>query len=284
MNRKYVIATAVAAGLSVLLGFPSPAKASLKKDLRITLAEQRIKELSGTGLTLAFHISVVNDSDSAAFLVRYAYRVTVDQKEFLNMTVALDDPLQAPPRQETRISLPVKFTYALLFEAVGPLQEKAVCDVYGEMWFRDERGREDRFPIAFSGEFPIFKEPEVEFLPLRINDLTIGGADLVFGVRFRNPNGYDLLVDRISYRLYFGDKLVLDGLVPGDKTIPPLGGRESTLPFLMDFFEAGAGFHEMLKSGRVPCRFEGEMEIISVWDRLIIRFDKQGELTAAKTS
>lgn len=254
-----------------------------KEDIALTLKDKVVRNLSSSGLTLAFRIAVTNKASSDRELARYRYRVVINQKEFLNLAVSLDEPLSVPAGRETLIALPVKISYPLLFEAVGPVEEKALCDIVGEMFFADERKREERVGFAFPGEFPIFRDPEIDFLPLKVNDLTVGGADVVFRPRFRNLNGYELLIDRISCRLQFGEKEVLSGLIPGDKSLPRSGERTFSLPFIIDFFEAGKEVRELFQKPEIPCRLAGEAEIASAWGRLLIQFDKAQNVPVEKT-
>lgn len=254
-----------------------------KDDIVVALKDKVIRNLSSSGLTLAFHIGLTNPSSAPRELARYRYRVRINQKEFLNMDVALDVPLPVPPDGETLIALPVKISYDLLFAAVGPVEGQALCDIVGDMFFQNERKKEQRAPFAFSGEFPIFQDPEIEVLPLKVNDLTVGGADVVFRPKFRNPNGYELIVDKISFALFFGGREVLSGQIPEDKSLPRAGEKTFSLPFLLDFFEAGEKMREDFQKDEIPCRFAGEIEVMSVWGRLLIRFDKAQGLRFEKT-
>lgn len=283
MKRKR-LATAGRALLGaalVLTALVPPAPALSRKDLTVTLKEKRIRDLSSQGLTLAFHASIRNSSAEPVVLARYAYRVTVNQKEYLRLPVVLDEPIAVAAGSEVVIALPLKVTYELLFQAVGPVEEKAVCDAVGDLFFRDAKGKEEKVPFAFSGEFPIFKDPDVSFLPLRVKDLTVGGGDVIFDVKFTNPNGWDLIVDAIRYDLRFGDTSVLAGEIPGDKSVPARGEKILSLPFLLDFFETGKGVYDVLTNPPAPCRFSGEIVVESVWGRLTIAFDKSGPLALA---
>ncbi len=255
-----------------------------KDDVVLVLKDKVIRNLSSSGLTLAFHIGLTNPSSAPRELVRYRYRVTINQREFLNRTVPLDEPLPVPPNGETLIALPVKISYDLLRAAVGPIEGKALCDIVGDMFFQNDRKKEQRAPFAFSGEFPIFRDPEIEILPLKVNDLTVGGADVVFRPTFRNPNGYELLVDKISFALFFGGREVLSGPIPGDKNLPRVGEKTFSLPFILDFFEIGEKMREDFQKAEVACRFTGEIEVMSVWGRLLIRFDKAQGLRFDKVS
>jgi LEA14-like dessication related protein len=273
-----------AAAIIALLAFQGPAFGLSKKDLAVSLKEKRIRDLSSSGLTLAFHVGIRNSSAAACFLARYNYRVTINQKEYLRLPVVLDEPIRVGAGEEVLIALPLKVTYTLLFEVIGPVGEKAVCDMVGDLVFADEKKKEEKIAFAFSGEFPIFQDPVVEFLPLRINDLTVGGGDVVFDVKFGNPNNYDLIVDTITYDLRFGETAVLKGEVPGDKSVPARGDKTLSLPFLMDFFEVGKEVYDLLQKPPMPCRFSGEIVLNSVWGRLVIAFDKAGPMEVAKNS
>jgi LEA14-like dessication related protein len=271
-----------AASIIALLAFQGPAFGLSKKDLAVSLKEKRIRDLSSSGLTLAFHVGIRNSSAAACFLARYNYRVTINQKEYLRLPVVLDEPIRVGAGEEVLIALPLKVTYTLLFEVIGPVGEKAACDMVGDLVFADEKKKEEKIAFAFSGEFPIFQDPVVEFLPLRINDLTVGGGDVVFDVKFGNPNNYDLIVDTITYDLRFGETAVLKGEVPGDKSVPARGDKTLSLPFLMDFFEIGKEVYDLLQKPPVPCRFSGEIAVNSVWGSLLVAFDKAGPMEVAK--
>ena len=262
--------------------FQLPAFGISKKDLVIGLKEKRIRDLSSGGLTLAFHVGIRNLSSAPCRLVRYDNRVTVNQKEFLRMPVSLDEPITVGGGEEITISLPVKFSYDLLFAAMGPIEEKAACDAVGDFVFADAKGKEEKIPFAFSGEFPIFKDPELELLPLRVNDLTVGGGDVVFDVRVKNANSYDLIVSTFAFKLSFGERTVLEGEIPGDKSIPGRGDKVFSLPFLLDFFDAGKEVYDLFQKPPVPCRFTGRILIDSVWGMLPLDFDRAGPLALAE--
>jgi LEA14-like dessication related protein len=271
-----------AAGLAALMAVTAAASVPARDEVTLVLKDKVIKDLSSSGLVLAFHIAAANPSDGPRRLARYRYRVRVDQKEYINATVALDEPLTIGPGQETLIALPVKITYELLRQAIGPIGDQAFCDVVGEMIFLTERDREQKSPFAFSGEFPVFRDPEVDLLPLEVLDLTVGGADVVFRPRFRNLNGYELIADVIDYELYFAGRRVLDGSVPGDKSLPRAGEKVFALPFQLDFFEIGEEVRAGFAGEELACRFAGRIEIASVWGRLAVRFDRTQPLRLDK--
>ncbi len=94
------------AGLALCLAALQAAAAAgaalaAKDDISLALKEKVIRNLSSSGLVLAFHIAVSNASSSGRDLVRYRYRVRINQTEYLNMTVTLESPLAVPAGRET---------------------------------------------------------------------------------------------------------------------------------------------------------------------------------------
>ncbi|MBP7707582.1 MAG: LEA type 2 family protein [Candidatus Aminicenantes bacterium] len=273
------------AALAAVLALCAPLGAAPAKDgLTLSLKEKVIKNLSSSGLVLAFHIAVDNGSAKPRDLVRYRYRVRIDQREYINTTVTLPEPLAVPAGGKTLIALPVKISYDLLKAALGPVEDKALCDIVGDMFFRNDRNREEKVAFAYSGEFPVFQDPEIDLLPLKVNDLTVGGADVVFRPRFRNGNRYELIVDRIDFTLAFSGREVLAGPIEGDKSLPRTGEKTFALPFILDFFEAGEDVRAGFDKDEFPCRFAGRIEIASVWGRLVILFDKTQNIRLERVS
>ncbi len=284
-TRSIALLAVAAFGLGLVpavAGAAAAPAAGARDDVVLTLTDKVIKDLSSSGLVLAFHVLVSNPAAAPRELVRYRYRVRIDQKEYINTEVALDAPLAVPGGGRTLIALPVKITYELLFKAVGPIEGRALCDIVGDMYFRNERQKEQKAPFAYSGEFPIFKDPGIDLPALDVLDLTVGGADVVFKPLFRNLNGYDLIVEAIDYDLFFSGRPVLAGAIPGDKSLPANGEKSFALPFLLDFFEAGEDVRAGFAGDEFPCRFTGRIVIASAWGRLVIRFDRSQPLKLDK--
>jgi len=262
------------------------AAGSFKQDLSVSNYDKQVRDLSAQGLTLLFQIRIGNASSQPCTLTRYEYRVVINQAEYLRLDVPLDQPIRIAPSGETLLSLPLKITYRHLFQAIPGLEaaDKANCFLMGNLVFADERRREEKIPITFGGEFPIFRDPAITLLPLRIKDLTVGGADLVFQVKLSNPNSYELFVDAVRFSAAFGEREVAEGEIPGDKNIEPKGERIFELPTLISFFEVGQEVFGLLQASAVVCRFWGEIDVTTVWGRIKVPFDVRQTLVLSKSS
>ncbi len=248
------------------------------KGVSVSLREKAIRDISSQGLTVFFYLALSNQEGSERKLVRYDYRALVNQKAFFSLSVPLEGPIAVPAGKEVLLALPVRLTYANLFQAVGQIEKSALLDVTGEMFFRDSRNREERASFSLNAAFPIFKEPVIEVSSLELRELTVGGADLSVRLGLHNPNSYELLIERLDFRLFFAGEEVQSGTLEGDKSLAAGVGKEFVISFLIDFFEAGEGLREAFAGREMPCRFAGELGIASAWGWLRFPFDRSARV------
>lgn len=260
------------------------ASKSLKDDINITLKETRIRDFSMDGLSYVFLVDIANSSSSAYYLSGYDYRFLVNQKEYFRLQRSLDKRIKIEPRKSKLLSFPIKITFAHLFRLVEGIEgeENLEGNWTGTMSFSDAKKDRGRLLFDFSGEFPVVKRLEVKFLPLQLEDLTIGGADTRFEASVVNPNIFDVLIERISYKLYLRNSLISEEAVSGGKTIVSHGEQTFLFPVLINFFEVGQEVYTILQSSSSLCRFTGEIEVKTKWGRVKIPFDQTGRVTIAR--
>ena len=269
--------------LGILSGFA--ASMSLEEDIQITLQEKRIKDFDLSGLSLVFYLNIENSSSRTYYISSYDYGFLVNQQEFFRLQRSLENMIKIDPRKNKLLSFPIKITFAHLFRLVEGIEkeDKAEGAWTGSMAFSDGKKERGRLSFDFSGEFPIFKKPEVKFLSLQVRDLTIGGADIVFEATVANPNAFDLTVERINYNYFLRDSLVGEDSVNEKMDVKSKGERAVSFPMLMNFFEVGKDVYSMLQRSSSLCRFSGEIEVTTEWGRLKIPFDKTDRVTISRT-
>lgn len=258
----------------------------LNDDINISLKEKQVQELSQDGLTLVFYVDITNSSSKTYYLSGYSYRFIVDQKEYIRLKTPLEQGLKIEALSNTLIALPVKITYDLLFNAISGLRQKKIvqCYIMGEMAFSDGRRNKGQLSFAFTGEFPIYKAPEIELRALKSNTLTIGGADLDFVATIRNPNGFEIWADNISYEIMFGGHLVKAGRITEDMEIGEGGEKEISISLLLNFFDVGRDVYAILQQDSVNCNFGGKLELRTAWGRLTVPFELQKKVPIIKTN
>lgn len=251
--------------------------ASVEKDLTLSLSERQIQDLSLQGLSLVFYVKITNSSSKDYYLSGYNYRFVVNQTDYIQLKSGLkENKIKIDALKDTFISFPIKITYVHLFQVIKGLetQDKVSCYLTGIMNFSDGKKVKGKLPFAFSGEFPLFKTPELAVVKLKINNMTIGGADLGVDVKLTNNNGFELMVDKIVYRLQLQNRPIGQGEIKGDKNIKSRKSRIFYLPLLLNFFEVGKEIYNILLQSEASCHFQGEMEVQTVWGKVTIPLDK----------
>lgn len=260
----------------VFLFFPFFFKpeAAVKRDIQIALEQKQIEGMSSAGLTINFLFKVANSSSVEYQLHKTSTRVLVNQEEFFRVENNLEPPLTVPASASILVNVPVKITYAYLFQAIPSLAtaESFVCSLTGLFSFVDSRRRETKVPLAATAEFPLFREWEIRVEPLQVKSLTIGGAEVDVIVSFLNPNSSTWIMRRLTYHLELGGKEVAKGKINLEDSINPGEEKKLLVPLLIDFFETGEALASALGDDETEVFVAGEMEIESAWGKFSLPF------------
>jgi len=280
MKKNSVKRTGALGLLAFLLAAANPLTPAAKKNITVSLSKKEVRDLSGSGLVLTFLVSVVNSSSTEYALNWYDYRVVVQGTDYFSLRTSLEEPIKVPGKGETLVSLPVRITYSLLYDAVPKARESAAisCYVTGLLTFVDAKRKEQKVPFAFSGDFPAYSDLGIEVRPLEMNTLTIGGTEFVFSFAFQNSNQFEIVLGDIAYRLRLGGREISQGVIRGESGIPAGGEKVFSLPLMLDFFELGKDLYGVFDRPDVACDFEGEARAATVWGDMKVGFSKQKDV------
>lgn len=269
MKKRLLCVLILALGLN---GFA--VSGPLDKDLTLSLETRQVEELTPESCKFVVYINIENTSSKTYYLTRYRYRFIAEEKEYLQLNRVLPDGLEVSPGQKTMIAIPVKITYEHLFQAIEKTKnmEKVSCYLMGELYFTEGNKVRGSLPIAYAGEFPIFRTPRLEILELKANSVSLGGADLDYSFKFVNGNGFDLLVDDITYNLKLDGVLLSSGRIEGDKDISGKGEKVFFLHLLINYFDVGKDAHAALQKEDSLLLFEGSIKFRTAWGRLELPF------------
>ncbi|MGB9905966.1 MAG: hypothetical protein ACPLRR_01110 [Candidatus Saccharicenans sp.] len=250
---------------------PAETKSAIasRKNIELSLKETKISELSGSGLTLSFYVLLENTSSRNFWLVSYQYQVLINDREYFRQPVSLDQPIGLPAGRQVVVNFPVRINYQYLEPYLSGSRRQASCRMSGELIFQDEKKKSERVSFNFQSDFPVFRLPEIKFLPPLVRDLTLGGADFDFRFSLGNQNDYDLLIQKISLELWLEDRVIHRGQLAGDQTLAAGQSRSYSLPLMLDFFEQGRELREALEKAQVTFTLKLKVEADSAWGWLV---------------
>jgi len=280
MKKRYICLSTLFLML-VYFGFAGPQD----DDLSISLEVKQVENRTTTALNYVFYLNIKKTASKSYYLTRYRYRFVVNEKEYLQINTDPSEGLELRPLETTMVAIPVKITYEHLFRAIEGVSEmdSASCYLMGELFFGDDRRERGSLPIAYNGEFPIFKAPEAEIVSLDANAVSIAGADLDFHVKFKNSNGFILSVYDITYSLEMDGFPVDAGRIEGDKNIEEKGEKVFTIHLLLNFFDVGKELYPVLLQNDLEALFSGEIGFLTQWGRMQIPFSINKKLLISKT-
>jgi len=261
----------IAAGLAV------PAA---KKNIVVTLERKEIRDMDSSGLILVFFLEIANSARSTYSLTEYDYRVVVEGTDYFALKTGLESPIPVERDTTTHITLPVRITYADLLERVPGVADlpKASCYATGLLIFADSRGRQEKIPFAFSGDFPVFRELEVEVKPLAVKTLTIGGTEFTLSFSIRNRNSFELALGKLAYKFEAEGRILAEGTIPDGKKIESQGEASFSLPLMLDFFEVGREVFDIFNKPSAACLLSGDSRFDSVWGEFKLSFAQNGDV------
>lgn len=259
------------------VGLAAPAA---KKNIIVTLERKEIRDMDSSGLILVFFIDIASSARTTYFLTEYDYRVVVEGEDYFALRTGLESPIPVEKDTTTHISLPVRITYSDLLERVPGVADvpKASCYATGLLIFADSRGRKEKIPFAFSGDFPVFRELELEVKPLAVKTLTIGGAEFTLSFSFRNRNSFDVTLRKLAYKFEAEGRTLAEGAIPGEKKIESQGEASFSLLLMLDFFESGREVFAIFNQPSAAFLLSGNSGIDSVWGEFKLSFAQKGDV------
>jgi LEA14-like dessication related protein len=270
MYRRWIVAIVLLAAVAA----PAPA-AALEDDIKVTLEERRVENLSPEGLDLVFYLNLENVSSRDYALSGYMYRFVIQEQEYFRLPERnLDSTLSLPRGSKEMVRFPVRITYELLHRSIAGIQDAASvsCYIMGELMFMRGRRRGGALPFAFSAEFPLFHAPTVSVFAVKAQSITIGGAELQVELRVSNPNGFSFDVDSLEYDLKIGGHPLKQGRLSSSTPVAASSSLPLVVPLLFSFYEVGNDVHGLLMQETVSCQVSGTLSIRTEWGNLSLPY------------
>ena len=129
-----------------------------------------------------------------------------------------------------------------------------------------------------------FQQPVVSLKDVAVQGVGLNGGQLAVKLNVYNPNGYRLDATRLTYSLAVGDGGNSTNLATGvlDSRFTVQSGDSTTVTIPVSFTYAGIGAagRQLLNTGGVPYRVNGDVTVGTVVGNFTVPFSSQGNFTA----
>ena len=126
-----------------------------------------------------------------------------------------------------------------------------------------------------------FQQPVVNLKDVAVQGVGLTGGQLAVKLNVYNPNGYRLDATRLSYSVAVGDNVNLaTGILDSQFTVQSGDSTTVTIPVSFTYAGIGAAGRQLLNSGAVPYRVNGDVTVGTVVGNFTVPYSSSGRFTA----
>ena len=129
-----------------------------------------------------------------------------------------------------------------------------------------------------------FQQPVVNLKDVSVQGVGLTGGQLGVKLNVYNPNGYRLDATRMTYHVVVGDNNSATDLATGtyDSQFTVQSGESTTVTIPVSFTYAGVGAagRQLMNSGAVPYRVNGDVTVGTVVGNFTVPYSSTGRFTA----
>jgi LEA14-like dessication related protein len=131
-----------------------------------------------------------------------------------------------------------------------------------------------------TGTFPVVKIPQVDVRSLRLERLSLAGADLSLELALGNPNAFALFLDTMNYTFQIDGKTWASGVMSQKFEVAKEGRSSLQIPIVLDFVSMGQGLFRILSdSEELRYRLGVQLNVgtsLPFMHGLSLDFDREG--------
>ena len=240
-----------------------------------------ITDIDFTSLTTTFNFKITNPNPIGIRVDGFEYKFIIEGNQFLSGNNPNRVGLSA--RGQSIVSIPITLKYIDVYETVTTLKENRGNIPYiisGKFFFNTPIGR---IPVPFSksGELPVLKMPKIGLENISLKKLSLTKADIVFNLKFENPNIFAVALDNFSYNLSLNKQQIAEGITQHTQIF---GQSTSTLqiPISLNFLEIGRAAYSMLTKKTVDYQLKGSANLVTPFKKIDLPYEQIGKINLSK--
>jgi LEA14-like dessication related protein len=129
-----------------------------------------------------------------------------------------------------------------------------------------------------------FQQPVVQLKDVAVQGVGLTGGQLAVKLNVYNPNGYRLDATRLSYNVQVGDSgsgvNLANGILDSQFSVQSGDSTTVTIPVSFTYSGIGAAGRQLLNTGGVPYRVNGDVTVGTVVGNFTVPYSSTGRFTA----
>jgi LEA14-like dessication related protein len=229
---------------------------------QVRIAATELEALSFSGLTLRFDVEIENPNPIGIGLSGFDYELQIEGNSFVSGAVA--EKVTIAARDRSIVPLPVELGFEEIAQTIAALEgkEEAAYRLSSGFTFDLPVLGRVRVPVETDGTFPILRAPRLQFVSLRLNEISLSGASLDLDLELINRNSFRIFVESLEYRFQVDGRDWASGMHQQRVRILENDSARLTIPLDLDFGAVGRGVYQLILGGeRLPYALKVNVDV-----------------------
>jgi LEA14-like dessication related protein len=235
----------------------------------VRISKTKIAGLSFDQVDLLFDIEIVNPNPIGISLAGFDYDLILNSNSFLKGKQ--NKHLEIKANDVAVIQLPLSLLFNNIFKTYQSLknEDKISYSLRTGLSFDLPVLGPVRIPVSTSGDVPTIKLPAIRLQSLKLERLTLTGAELDLAININNPNSWGIILNSMDYGLNINQAKWANGKIFDKVNI--LGKKDNLLhiPFVLNFLQIGTSlYQEISRGGNLNYQLNGNAKLSSSLEML----------------
>ncbi|OQY28416.1 MAG: hypothetical protein B6244_07390 [Candidatus Cloacimonetes bacterium 4572_55] len=242
--------------------------------------------MSITGVTLKntdmeFTFNIFNPNALGVTFSDYEYHLEINDHSFLSGSQP--QGIEVPAKGTNQFKIPATVNYSDLASSVQSLvgKSEAPYRLHGSAAVKTPIGAIN-VPFSHSGTLPLLKKPNVRLASLKIDEISLLNASLLFDIEVENPNILELDIVNFNHNFSISGNSVAESVPSGPMKIRKKGTSTLSIPIQIDFLKLGTTLRSVLNGGSTDYQLGGNIEIKLPGGNLSMPYDHSGSIDLQK--
>ena len=246
----------------------------------------RFTGMSFDALDLAFDLKITNPNPISASLAGFEYDFQIADASFLKGNQDKQLTLQA--NGESILEIPLTLNFKDLYNTFQALknQDSSAYKLVCGLSFNLPVLGPTRIPVSKSGSLPNLKLPDVSIGSLKLNKISLTGADLDLKLNVKNANTFSFLLNKLNYDFAVNGKTWVKGLSQNQMQVKEKAESAIAIPISLNFLEMGTAIYQMINGNqKLNYQLKGNVDLNSslpMLGQVSLPLDRVGEINISR--
>jgi len=252
----------------------------------VEVSDAKLTGLSFDHVDLLFGIDVKNPNSVGVAMDGFDYDFLLNDNSFISGNKS--DKLDIEARGTSRVDFPVSLKFSDIYNTFSTLinEDTTTYEINLGLLFNLPVLGSTRIPVSHNGVVPIPKLPSIKVHQLKLDRITLTGAQLSLKVAVDNPNAFAMMFDQLNYNFSINGLNWVSGKSSSTTKINEKGEGIVSIPVSLDFLTMGRSVYNLINgTSELNYKFNGDMDVsstVSLLGKHTMPFDHSGTIKLNK--